>query len=214
MKEKIVLVNGYLVRQLLDTDFAIMHRHGSGLVTPYDQKPYIPSGQRWVDYRHASEIRHLLQIEKKFAGLEGPYYSRQRDALVQKLQTNRYRITEFMRKTEVHKNFQLIYIDGSLVRQFLDPEFVQGGHDLVYDYIPINQIWVDSLMDSRDHPHIILHETIERELMSQGKSYDIAHDYAVASEKESRRKAGGSYPGDSDRPNYRRHQLLKLLTIY
>ena len=37
--------------------------------------------------------------------------------------------------------------------------------------------------------------------MAQGKSYDMAHDFAVASEKELRRNNGvGAYPGEEAHP--------------
>jgi len=70
--------------------------------------------------------------------------------------------------------------------------------DLVYEYVPRRTVWIEQTLDKRDWPHILNHEAYERSLMEQGKPYDIAHDYACAAEKESRRAAGGGYIGDED----------------
>ena len=92
-------------------------------------------------------------------------------------------------------------VDGSIVRRYLDPEFILGGHDLVYSYVPANTIWLDAHMDPREMPYILLHEETERRLMSQKESYDFAHEIATVTDKEARRRGcKAKYPGDADYP--------------
>ncbi|MBI3963806.1 MAG: hypothetical protein HY341_02290 [Candidatus Kerfeldbacteria bacterium] len=85
-----------------------------------------------------------------------------------------------------------------LVRQYLDPDFIFGGHALVYSYIPSGELWLDALQDPREAPYHLLHERTEYTLMRKGVPYDSAHDLATAADKAERRKDGiGRYPGDA-----------------
>ena len=85
------------------------------------------------------------------------------------------------------------------MRRYLDPYFVLGGHDLVYSYIPKNTVWLDDVIDQKELPYILLHEKEERNIMEKGKSYDVAHRFAIAIDQEARIKDGlASYPGFED----------------
>jgi hypothetical protein len=180
---KLVYVDGYKIRQNLDPHFSVIHFNGNPAF--FDSKWYIPEGEIWFDCRFRGEEDFLKKIllsissrseAKKFIKKGKP--------------------KNFIIKEEKRGGLKIQYIDGRVVREYLDPEFVMGGHDLVYSYIPKKTVWLDNRMDPRDIPHTLLHETAERKLMAEGKNYDIAHDYATAAEKESRRMAGGIYIGD------------------
>ena len=66
-------------------------------------------------------------------------------------------------------------VDGNLVRSFFLLDYCEGGHDLVYPFIPKNEIWIEEAISPQERKFIILHELHERYLMSQGKSYKNAH---------------------------------------
>lgn len=182
---KLKYVDGYKIRQHLDPDFSIIHWRDPD-PTFFDSKWYIPKGELWFDHCFKGEENFLKKILLKASTRA------QAKKFVKKNKPK-----NFIIKEEKRGGLKIQYVDGKTIREFIDPEFVMGGHDLIYKYIPAKTIWLDNKMDKRDIPHILLHEIIERKLMSQGKNYDISHDYATAAEKESRRKAGGAYIGDS-----------------
>lgn len=67
-------------------------------------------------------------------------------------------------------------------------EFVEGGHDLVYDWMPKKEIWVDDALHENEYTPVIIHELYERELMKKGVSYSKAHKRANLVELRGRRK--------------------------
>lgn len=78
----------------------------------------------------------------------------------------------------------LVYIiDGKIVRDDIDTEFIGGGHHYVYSYIPKNEIWLEDL-DDKDK--ILLHEVREREKMQEGWGYVKAHNRANRIESRKR----------------------------
>ncbi|MDQ7779305.1 MAG: hypothetical protein RDV41_06300 [Planctomycetota bacterium] len=81
---------------------------------------------------------------------------------------------------------QVWLINGKAVREVLDLEFVQGGHEYVYTYVPANEVWLDDDLIPEELPHVLLHEIVERNLMAKGMSYGRAHYYALRKEKEAR----------------------------
>jgi hypothetical protein len=73
-------------------------------------------------------------------------------------------------------------VDGMLVRSLFLTDFGGGGHDLVYTFIPGNEVWIDSDISPRERKFIVLHELHERNLMSRGMSYEDAHRSATSVE--------------------------------
>lgn len=181
---KLVYVDGYKIRQNLDPNFSVIHFNNPDWAV-FDSKWYIPKGEIWFDHRFKGEEDFLKKILLKISSR-----SEARKFI------KKGRPKNFILKEEVQGKTKIQCVDGKTVREYLDPEFVLGGHDLIYSYIPEKTIWLDNRMDQRDISHLLVHEMTERKLMVEGKSYDIAHDYATAAEKESRRKAGGKYIGD------------------
>ncbi len=174
-------VNGFLIRNTLDDDFGIIHQPTKE-ISHFATKFYIPPDEVWLDYCFKNEEKFLLELDN-FILLKEP-------------------IPNYIIKSEIIDSLKVQDVDGALVRQYLDPEFIFGGHDLVYsDYIPASEIWLDAKMDPAEREFILLHEQVERVLMSQGKSYDVAHEFATVSDKELRRARGvGFYPGDVNYP--------------
>ena len=80
-------------------------------------------------------------------------------------------------------------VDGKSVRETYSLEFIDGGHDLVYpEFIPPNEVWLDSSNSPDELPFNVFHEVYERWLMLQGLQYDTAHEYANKLEKMLRDK--------------------------
>ena len=77
-------------------------------------------------------------------------------------------------------------VNGRLVRSLFKVDFTEGGHDLVYRFIPKREIWLDNDVLAMERSCIILHELYERRLMSQGLSYFQAHRRASRLEWRSR----------------------------
>ncbi len=77
-------------------------------------------------------------------------------------------------------------VDGKVVREVLDLEFVQGGHEFVYTYVPVNEVWLDNDLSTEEWSHVLLHEIVERNLMAKGTTYGRAHVVALRREKEAR----------------------------
>ena len=66
-------------------------------------------------------------------------------------------------------------VSGRLVRSVYFIDFVQGGHDKVYDFVPAGEVWIDDDLLKAEWPYVILHEINERRLMSKGMVYGRAH---------------------------------------
>jgi len=194
---KIAYVDGYKIRQTLDTDFGAIHSH-SVIPTQYSPKFYIPEGQTWIDHRFKKETAFLLKEDAWYRSIKKNYHLERRRRMEKMRQFEEP--AAFVKRKTRSKGLSVLYVDGSVIRQHIDFEFVCGGHDLVYDYIPEKTIWLDVTMDPRDLPHVLLHEMTERKLMSQGKIYEVAHEFATAYEREARRKTGGIYQGDPGYP--------------
>jgi histidinol phosphatase-like enzyme len=80
-------------------------------------------------------------------------------------------------------------VDGVQVRNDGHTDYIGGGHHLVYDWIPENEIWIDTEVPELDRAFILSHELTERGLMRSGVSYDDAHDAANAFEGKLRQHA-------------------------
>ncbi len=70
------------------------------------------------------------------------------------------------------------YVRSELSKEFPDAvNFTQGAHDLVADYIPTNEIWVDNSLDTpEDRKATLLHELREYRAMKKGMGYQEAHE--------------------------------------
>lgn len=199
--QHIRLVDGFKIRQTLDTEFIFLHTHRTE-ASSYDHKFYIPEDEWWLDHRVKDEQAFLSRMEMLQMPREDMSYQEQREE-TKKQMCAAPPIPDFVRSRKKESGLaDIVVVDGTIVRQYIDPSFVFGGHHYVYPYVPENEIWLDDRMDPQEIPFVLLHEEIERNLMIEGKSYDVAHEYAVVAEKELRRKHGASYPGDAGYPYY------------
>jgi len=82
-------------------------------------------------------------------------------------------------------DMEVILVNGDKIKKKYFMDFVEGGNDMAYKWIPKNEIWIDDNMSTEIMPHITYHEFIERYLMKyEDMSYDDAHDVANKYEKK------------------------------
>jgi hypothetical protein len=87
----------------------------------------------------------------------------------------------------------LYLVEGDWVKERFLMDFVEGGHDKVYDFIPSKEVWVDHSMEPANWPFIAFHELVERHLMEHdGLDYDAAHNRANNLERWARKGAIGT----------------------
>jgi len=195
-KMKIKFVDGYKIRNTIDPDFTDIHFHS---LTGFAPKYYIPEGEVWVERKLRDEVEFLMKRERMLDRLMKNKSYQEARRILRRRHTEKGPVPNFVRRQKTLKGGTIVkYVDGGIVRRYLDPEYVLGGHGYVYDYIPKGEIWIDAKMDRREFKYTLLHERTEMERMIVGESYDIAHDYATVTEKEKRRlDKVGKYPGDA-----------------
>lgn len=78
---------------------------------------------------------------------------------------------------------KIYIVDGNYVRNKINIEFNLGGHGIVYDTIPKDEIWIEQLPNSFDMEENLAHEIVERIFMKWGHvKYDPAHEIASSIE--------------------------------
>lgn len=187
---EIWLVDGTKIRNELDIEF-----------TNFGQKFYqdeIPENEFWIDKEASPDERKFfidrLLIERKLIdkGLEwdeikdiaSAKESAEREKRLKQRTKTKENLTveveiEKIRKEllgETKNGLSIWLADGNLIRSLLMVNFTEGGHHLVYDFVPENDVWIDNDMFKEEIPFVILHELYERDLMSKGSLYDDAHD--------------------------------------
>jgi hypothetical protein len=84
----------------------------------------------------------------------------------------------YVKKYRVCGKLNIFLVDGELVRNTISDDFTLAGHGLVYDYIPKDEVWLESTIKEHEIPIILVHEMLERVVMHGGIDYDSAHELA------------------------------------
>lgn len=85
--------------------------------------------------------------------------------------------------------YKVWIIDGNTVRSKIYNEFLYGGNEQRYPFVPKGEIWIDHAISSEEFDLTLAHELNERHLMAKyGWPYDRAHDSSLALEVVLRRK--------------------------
>jgi hypothetical protein len=88
---------------------------------------------------------------------------------------------------EIIKGYQICIVDGPMVRQKIYPEFLYGGNEQRYLFIPKNEIWIDNSISVEEYKYTVVHELNERHLMAVfGYTYSDAHDSSLRLERQMR----------------------------
>jgi hypothetical protein len=195
---KVFEVDGSTIRKNTDKDFTNFGQH-------YRFK-FIPEDEFWIDEGASPEERrffidHMLTENSLMA--EGKSYKVALEAAdaVESRERKRYTRAKTCKakpskeyKVEVKElkkigDIEVWLVNGERVRNWYDIDFTEGGHDLVYTYIPSpNRVWIDNAMAEKEREPTIIHETTERALMAKGMSYDKAHQKALEAEWKWRHK--------------------------
>jgi hypothetical protein len=84
---------------------------------------------------------------------------------------------------DVSENVDVYLIDGEYVRDYYMTDYVEGGHGMVYEWVPKNEIWIEYSLNSEEIPAILLHEFLERTLMKY-KKFPYVKAHMIASKVE------------------------------
>lgn len=184
-------MNGFPIRNI-NPDFGIIEWRDEDDIAPMYN---IPKNHIWIDSRFWDEKAFLLKLylaEQKYVAEYGINFS---DKIFRKKLKREFTwdgpqptFSDFTIRTKRKGRFLIRFVDGKIIREWIDPWFSFGGHHLVYDYVPPGEIWIDNKQHPRDIKYTIAHEIREWWLMGRGKTYDKAHDMAIEYEKELRIK--------------------------
>jgi len=96
---------------------------------------------------------------------------------------------EYVGTTDKDK-VKVYLVNGGYIRDNKDVDFVWGGHNLVYDFIPKNEIWIERHdTDKHDMDAIIEHEIVEYlQMKYKHEGYEDAHSDALKEEKKFRKE--------------------------
>ncbi len=200
-KIDIWLVDGSKIRKNLEKEFTNFGQHF--------RFPFIPEYELWIDQEAVPNERkffidHLLvewQLMRK-----GVHYLIALEAGEEKERSEREKAGDPKKVfgkdgsadwDKIHQKLlaktrnglSVWLVNGRLVRSCFYISFTEGGHDLVYKFIPKNEIWLDNDLLPKEIPYVFLHELYERGQMSQGLDYATAHKKASRREWQARNKA-------------------------
>lgn len=79
--------------------------------------------------------------------------------------------------------FKVWIVDGALIREKIFNEFIYGGNDERYPFVPEGEMWVDNSISAKEFETTLEHEINERNLMAKfGMTYYDAHDSSLSIE--------------------------------
>jgi hypothetical protein len=182
------IVDGAYVRGHIDEEFTNFGQHY--------RYAYIPDKEFWIDKEAEHDesrffIDHLLVEHDLMA--KGASYA---DAITQADQVERkerrragdvrkvtHQGQELPDASLVHERLwkklensaSVWIVNGRLVRSAFDIDFTAGGHDHVYEFVPVGEVWIDDDIEEAERGFVLLHELHERNRMSAGWSYNKAH---------------------------------------
>jgi len=96
----------------------------------------------------------------------------------------------YISKIDARGDLQVWIVDGSYIRGHIDEEFTNFGQHFRYQYIPINELWIDREASNNERQFFTDHLLVEHRLMSQGIPYEKALPEADREERKERRRAG------------------------
>jgi len=90
-------------------------------------------------------------------------------------------------KVGTRKGLDIWIVDGAKVRKELFIDFVLGGNDQRYKFIPPGEIWIDNSVSVEELEFTVIHEIFERtEMKERGLNYSQAHELAAQEELKAR----------------------------
>jgi len=187
----VYLVDGNYIRSNLESEFTNFGQH-------FRFPNLIPEKEFWIDVeRESGEINfylsHLLVEYNEMAN--GQSYDKAYDKAAQ-IEKNQ-REKKMLRKDDVRvklfkklpkSGIKIFIVDGESVRNQYNMDFTEGGHWLVYNFIPKGECWLDNDVEPKERKWILAHELAEIGMMENGLNYETAHAKASKYEQKLRRE--------------------------
>lgn len=156
----------------------------------YPDFDYIPQNELWLDHEcHPDE--QMFFVDHMLAQWKALKHGYTNDQAIEKA----YKVEKAERKKasdggdvhikkygETKDGLTIWIVNGRLVRSKYFIDFVEGGHHFVYHWVPLNEVWLDDDLRPQEFPFVLLHELNERKLMSEGWTYNRAHENSSAIE--------------------------------
>jgi hypothetical protein len=182
------IVNGEYIRDNIDVGFVNYGQH-------YRYK-FIPKNEFWIDREKIPGEAHfylkplLAEYKLMKKGVTSNKAFEKSEAIEKRERTKKLTKNEIKKLTKIKKDTDLIHkqllkkysrkvkiwiVDGKFARDLFSVDFEKGGHDLVYSFIPKNEVWIDDDVSQKEIRFILIHELHERKLMSKGMEYFPAH---------------------------------------
>jgi len=195
-------VDGAYIRTEINPDFTNFGQHL--------QFKFIPSNEFWLDKEKRPDERiffiHHLLVEHRLMQAGASHEEaiekadkvemRERSKIlhIEKAEPHERAGGDILKKIHMRKwdeyggkNITVWIVDGAVVRTAYFPDFTEGGHDLVFKFIPDGEVWIDNDLLPKERPYVLLHEVVERQKMAEGMGYVKAHyDFALKAEYEAR----------------------------
>jgi hypothetical protein len=193
------IVDGKFIRDKINEEFT-----NFGLNSRFK---FIPKNELWIDkeYGNGDEIKYYLKnlLTETELIKNGKNYGPALD-IADKIEKNERCKHETLMKNhcdkktiikklrlerleKYSKKINVWIVNGRLVRDYFFIDFTEGGHDLVYDFIPKGEVWIDDDLRKSERVFVLLHEIHERNLMKKGVNYDHAHKSASMIEHHCRK---------------------------
>lgn len=193
------IVDGNYVRKNIEKEFTNCSHHRRFSKIPkwelWLDKEYAPGEERFYVAYLLAESRFIDQGMSVDEAIEKASRversERAKSAVGRLIQKDRKKAHEkiYKKKLKIYsKGIDVWIVNGELVRGMYYLDFTEGGHGIVYKFIPDNEVWIDDDIGPEERKYVILHEVYERYLMLRGKKYDSAHNSASHLEYKSRRK--------------------------
>lgn len=188
-KYKVYTVNGETIRNLSKKDEEF------GLSYSFKYFGIIPKNEIWIEDDVKENERPILiyielyKLKLIDSGMEkwDAYHKAEKmdKKLREKMDKNsNKKVDDNIYKKEYCKikdaEVTVWLVDGEKVRDNWKSDFMEGGHNYVYKWIPNNEIWIEDGLKDKEIPFILIHEFVERTLMKEKKmKYDDAHNIAA-----------------------------------
>jgi hypothetical protein len=191
--KKIYIVDGEFIRTYLEKEFTNFSQH-------FEYPDLIPEKEIWLDEEAEPGemkfyITHALEEYDKMS--QGEDYDTAHETATEKESTKRKKTMQ--RKDDVRiklwkklekSKLKIFIVDGEAVRNQYSTDFTEGGHWLVYNFIPKGEVWIDNDISVSERKYILAHEIFEIGAMQKrGLTYDQAHKLASKYEKQLRQKS-------------------------
>ena len=199
-KIKIWVVDGNWIRTNINIEFINVGQHYKFNFIPKDEVwldvEAVPDEQEFfikniiiemslmekgVDYTEAVEAAGKAELKERLK-------DEKVKALIKKSNKDKLKAVKLSLWKKLKNGVNAWIVDGFLVRSLMFIDFTEGGHDLVYKFIPKKEIWIDNDLVKEERKFVLLHELVERNTIIKGVRYDDAHyNYASPAELKCRK---------------------------